>query len=253
MADVMNNHRDTIMVSAHLQAAYDEQYSDASKEWRELGGRHKAENIIALCKHLGSINRLLEVGAGEGSILMHLDQRKFCPEMHALEISKSGIDIIKNRNISRLHSVAQFDGYRIPYDDNQFNLVILSHVLEHVEYPRILLREIQRVSTYQFIEIPCDYSYHVDRKTDHFISYGHINIYPPPLLRFDLKSEGFVILRDKSCIMAGDEMDYLFMKGKKYEVISYYGRYWLRKLLFRIGPRRLRESLGNAYAVLCTK
>src|SRR5207253_875763 len=41
-----------------------------------------------------------------------------------------------------------------------------------------------------------DYFNGVDKETDHFLSYGHLNIYTPSLFRFLLKSEGFIIRND---------------------------------------------------------
>jgi hypothetical protein len=34
-----------------------------------------------------------------------------------------------------------YDGYRIPYGDKRFDLAVLSHVVEHLEHPRLLLYE----------------------------------------------------------------------------------------------------------------
>ena len=78
-----------------------------------------------------------------------------------------------------------------------FNMVYCSHVIEHVEHPRILLREIGRVSEFQVFEIPLDYSCDVNKKVQHFISYGHINIFTPALFKFLLLSEGFEIISEK--------------------------------------------------------
>ena len=36
-------------VGKTLQTAYDEMYTDDISEWRELGGKHKARNILSVC------------------------------------------------------------------------------------------------------------------------------------------------------------------------------------------------------------
>ena len=51
-----------------LQSAYDEMYTDDMSEWRELGGKYKARNILSVCEGK-TFPRVLECGAGEGSIL----------------------------------------------------------------------------------------------------------------------------------------------------------------------------------------
>lgn len=72
-----------------------------------------------------------------------------------------------------------------------------SHVVEHVEHPRLLLRELKRVSEFQAFEIPLDYNAHIDRDVQQCLSYGHINIYTPSLFKFLLKSEGYEIVAEK--------------------------------------------------------
>ncbi len=184
-----------MQLSGNIKNSYSSQYDENSVKWRNTGARYKALNIVELAKSI-QFRNVLEVGAGEGSILDWLSQWNFCPDLNCVEISESGIELIKSKNIKNLNDVLLFDGYKIPYPDNHFDLVICSHVLEHVEHERILLREIKRVSKYQIFEVPIDFSFYVDRKLEHFLSYGHINIYTPALFRFLLKSENFEVKKD---------------------------------------------------------
>jgi ubiquinone/menaquinone biosynthesis C-methylase UbiE len=183
-------------VGESLQAAYDEQYTDTMTEWREIGGKYKANNILSVCNGK-TFFKVLDCGAGEGSILKFLDESDLSSEFYAIEISDSGIEQIKKRNLQRLKGVMKFNGYEIPYSENYFGLSYCSHVIEHVEHPRLLLRELMRVSEFQVFEIPLDYSLNIDRKVQHFLSYGHINVYTPSLFRFLLKSEGLEILAER--------------------------------------------------------
>jgi len=182
-------------VSPSLQDAYNEQYTEQMTEWRELGGQYKAENILNLCKS-HKFDKVLECGAGEGSILKFLDMSGQFPNLYAIEISDSGIGQIQKRQLERLREIKKFDGYHIPYENDCFDMVYCSHVMEHVEHPRILLRELKRVSKYQIFEIPLEYSPKVDRWSDDHMACGHINVYTPSLFRFLLKSEGFEILEE---------------------------------------------------------
>ena len=183
-------------VGKTLQSAYDEQYSDSMTEWRELGGKYKAQNLLGVCNGR-SFGRVLDCGAGEGSILKYIDESGLCDESFAIDISDSGIAQIGKRKLKKLKEVRKFDGYEIPYPDKHFSLAYCFHVIEHVEHPRLLLRELQRVSEYQAFEIPLDYSVAVDRNVQRFLSYGHINVYTPSLFRFILLSEGYEILSDR--------------------------------------------------------
>lgn len=166
------------------------------KSWRELGGKYKSKNILEVIRDQ-SFKKVLDFGAGEGSILKHLDNANQFEELYALEISDSGIDYIKNRQLQKTKEVKKFDGYHTDYADDEFDLVYCSHVIEHVEHPRLVLREIKRISKHQVFEIPLDYSRHVDTRIAHFLGYGHINIFTPSLFKFLLKSEGFKIENEK--------------------------------------------------------
>lgn len=182
-------------VGASLQAAYDGQYTEEASAWRDVGGKYKAENILHVCRGR-EFGRVLDCGAGDGSVIKYLAASGVFNELYALEISDSAISLLEKRGLPVLKEVRGFDGYAIPYGDGYFQMAYCSHVVEHVEHPRALLRELARVSKYQVFEVPLDYSVGVDARIEHYLSYGHINVYTPSLFRFLLRSEGFVVKND---------------------------------------------------------
>jgi len=117
-------------------------------------------------------------------------------------------------------------------------------VIEHVEYPRQLIREIGRISKYQIFEIPIDFSFNVDKKYKHYLSYGHINIYTPSLFKFLLKTEGFGVIREKYALYRMDVIK--FQLNNK--VIPYI-KTLLKRLILRSVPIFLRLK-PNTYTVL---
>jgi ubiquinone/menaquinone biosynthesis C-methylase UbiE len=242
-------------LAKNLQSAYDELYTDDMTEWRELGGKYKAENILKVCEGR-TFRKVLDCGAGEGSILKHLDAEGSFEELHAIEISDSGVSQIRKRKLRTLVEVKKFDGYTVPYPDGHFDMSYCSHVVEHVEHPRILLRELARVSKFQVLEIPLDYSIGVDDRMKDFLSYGHINIFTPSLFKFLVKSEGFEILREHYAITA-DEV----VRHRWYKRLGYRRTPWrelkialrpLRNILRRIvwGRRRYYEYSFSTYTCL---
>lgn len=244
-------------ISQGVKTAYDQYYQSHDEQWRLMGAKYKAQHIVDVCQG-HQFKKVLEVGAGDGSILYYLDQWQFAPELHALEISKSGVEQIQSKKIESVKTVQEFDGYQIPFKDDEFDLVILAHVLEHVEHERLLLRELKRVSKFQIIEIPKDYRFGVDRRMKHFLDYGHINMYTPTSLRFLLQSEGFKILSDLSSLIHPEITRFnTFINQKKpkhlinrFKISVEYG---LKKLWYQLGGRKQQEKLANAYTVLCTK
>jgi len=245
------------MLSEEVKTAYDNFYTNSDVAWRMLGAKYKAKNIVDVCKSIKP-QKVLEVGAGDGSILHFLNDWNFAPELFALEIAQSGVDIIKDRKLARLKEAQTFDGYKIPYADNSFDLIILAHVLEHVEHERILLRELKRVAKYIVVEVPKDYRFGVDKRIKHFLDYGHINMYTPTSVRFLLQSEGLEILTDKVSMTAPETTKFnefinrkapkSFAKNIKIEL-----EYKIKKTLGNLLGRKKQEQFANAYTVLTKK
>ncbi len=245
------------LISSNVKTAYDEFYEKHDEAWRMLGAKFKAQHIIDVCKGYG-FKRILEVGAGDGSILKLLSENGFAPEYHAVEISESGVKHIQTRNIEHLKSVQLFDGYHLPFEDNSFDLIILSHVLEHVEHERNLLREIKRVARHSVIEVPIDYKAGVDKRIKHFLAYGHINVYTPTSLRYLLMTEGFEIEKDLTSIIEPEVTRFnLYINQKKAKTLStelkINAEYIIKNSLGNLQGKKKKELLANAYTVLCKK
>ena len=241
-----------------IVSAYDAIYQ-ARNPWRELGAKHKAANIVQVCRRAGfEPRRILEVGAGEGAVLMHLEALKFGRELHAIEIARSGVDVIRGRELTTVKSATWFDGYTIPFPDDSFDLVILCHVLEHVEFERLLLRELRRVAPRHVIEVPLDYFPGIDAKVGHYLGYGHINVYSPTSLRYLLKSEGFRINQDYLTITHEEVVEYNeFINMKKERTPAAMAEFRKRMsdkaLAFYSSPRDQAEVLADALTVLTSR
>ncbi|WP_295770461.1 class I SAM-dependent methyltransferase [uncultured Mucilaginibacter sp.] len=244
-------------LSGNVKTAYDEFYKTHDEAWRMLGAKYKAQHIIDVCK--GRIfAKVLEVGAGDGSILKILSEQNFAPECHAVEISDSGVEYIKSRNIGNLKSVQVFDGYHLPFADDSFDLIILSHVLEHVEHERMLLRELKRVAKMCVIEVPRDYKKNVDGRIKHFLAYGHINVYTPTSLRYLLLSEGFKVEADLTSMIEPEVTKfntYINQKRPKSFVtdLKITAEFMVKSAVGTFLGKSTQEELANAYTVLCSK
>lgn len=234
--------------------AYDNFYKESDVEWRMIGAKAKAQNLIEVCKNK-DFKKILEVGAGDGSVLHYLNKWGFGMELYALEIAQSGVDLIKTRNLERLKEVQAFDGYHIPYSDDTFDLVVLTHVLEHVEHERQLLRELKRVARFIAIEVPLDYRFGVDQRMKHFLDYGHINMYSPTLIRFLLQSEGLKVLSDKVSLTAPEATKFNEFVNRKrprsvFRILKIELEYRVKTLLSNLLGQKKKEQFGNAYTIL---
>ncbi len=240
-----------VKISTQFQEAYDTQYDSPISQWREINAKYKAQNILDVAGGK-KFKRILDVGAGDGSVLSVLRKKNFAEEFYAVEISESALGRLKLKNIPKLVEARRFDGYKIPFPDKHFDVAVLSHVLEHVEHERILIREIKRIAKNLIVEVPRDYMLGVDRRVEHFLSYGHINMYTPTLLRFFLQTEGFKISNQKLSILAPEVLRYnhklraerSLIKRTK-DVLSYY----FRLVLINQPVGSLRERYCNAITV----
>ena len=216
----------TIRIKDDLVRNYKDYYSGTS-EWRNVTAISMADNIVSMCADLPH-NLILDIGAGEGAVLQRLAELKFGDKYFAVEISQSGVDAIKSRDIPFLSSCDVFDGYTLPYADKQFDLVILSHVVEHLEYPRRLIYESSRVARYCFVEVPLEYTL-TKRRDFRFTSVGHINFFTDRSLRWLIQSCGMKVI-DQKVVIAG-RGNYFYRQG-------YTGlfKFYFKRLLLGLAP-----------------
>jgi ubiquinone/menaquinone biosynthesis C-methylase UbiE len=244
-------------ISGNVKTAYDEFYDKHDEAWRMLGAKYKAQHIIYVSKG-HTFKKVLEVGAGDGSILKYLADAGFAEEYHAVEISESGVAHIKSKNIPGVKSVRLFDGYKLPFENDSFDLIILSHVLEHVEHERMLLREINRVANHSIIEVPLDYRYGVDNRLKHFLAYGHINMYTPTSLRYLLRTEGFEVENALTSLISPEVTRFNTYKNQKKAKtlitdLKITAEFTVKSTLGKVLGRKVGEKLANAYTVLLKK
>jgi SAM-dependent methyltransferase len=233
-----------IEVIDHLKRNYEQAYVAGGSEWRRVGALGKVDNIVALCSHLPH-DSALEIGAGEGAILERLSELKFCSALHALEISPSGVETIEKKAIAGLVECALFDGYEIPFGDGEFDLAILSHVLEHVEYPRKLLYETSRVAKYVCVEVPLEDTWRLSR--DFALDpVGHINFYSVKTFRRLVQSCNLEILDQ---LVANPAKEVFVHRDQRFGLL----KYLIKEGLLRLSPRLATRLLTYHLALVCRR
>jgi ubiquinone/menaquinone biosynthesis C-methylase UbiE len=219
-------------------------YCEGESAWCWLGAIDKADNIVALCKDYPH-STILEIGAGEGSILKRLSDLKFGDMLYAMELTEKAFDLVRERKIESLIECKVFDGYAIPYEENKFDLAILSHVLEHVEYPRKLLYEAARVAKYIFVEVPLEDNFRLPRDFV-FDKVGHINSYSPKTIRRLAQSCDLEVLRQ-------------IVTNPSLRIYEYqYGRmgafkYLVKELMLRVIPAVALLAWTYHSAIICQR
>ena len=99
-------------------------------------GHHKLENFKKKNTHL---SKVLDIGAGSTphySFIKHTFD-----EYHIIETSEYAINCHKD---NKKVQVTKYDGKKIPYPDETFDRIIISHCLEHILSPENFIFEMMR-------------------------------------------------------------------------------------------------------------
>lgn len=182
--------------------------------------------IISLIKKLQESGDLLDTGCGDGEYTSAIKDIHFYDNLrdvdmasfncYGIDISSSFIERAKQKDPNGDYEVASLE--KIPFKDNQFDIVLCSETLEHVlDYPKAL-SEVCRVSKkYIIISVPIEKTHplvrlglkllgkkdmipsevHEDAQEFDNIKGGHLREFSSRQLDKDITSRGFKIIKRK--------------------------------------------------------
>jgi SAM-dependent methyltransferase len=174
---------------------YEGRYCERVLLGRRLGVADKADHVRELLGE-DSMDSVLEVGCGTGAVLAALRER-------AVGRSRQGVDLADPAKHADLHAADipmwSYDGHTQPFADRSVDLVLASHVVEHVSEPRRLLAEMSRVAARAiFVEVPCELHLRTTRhELQRMLDIGHINAYTPESFQLLLETSSPQIQRLK--------------------------------------------------------
>lgn len=88
--------------------------------------------------------KLLDVGSGDGVALYLLSKRLPDAELYGIDPALEALEVAR-KSISRAN-FTQGEAHELPFENDFFDIVISSDVIEHVESPAKMLEEIKRVA-----------------------------------------------------------------------------------------------------------
>ncbi len=94
-------------------------------------------------------NSICDAGCGEGVPLTILKPVLGSADLSGIDLSETKITYIR-KNIPN-GTFLEGSVYKIPFEENSFDLVLCLEVLEHLETPEIALKEIQRIAKQDII------------------------------------------------------------------------------------------------------
>jgi SAM-dependent methyltransferase len=119
-------------------------HGHAESVLRSHRSRTAANSAAYLLPHLASGQRLLDVGAGPGTITADLATLVAPGEVVALEVSEDAAAL--TRAGAPGVDVRVGDVHALPFEDAEFDVVHAHQVLQHVADPVVALREMTRVT-----------------------------------------------------------------------------------------------------------
>lgn len=234
-------------VSEKLKNMYGDYYFDEMVLMkRQIAARQTVDHLHSILPNKSFLS-VIDIGAGDGSVLEVLCRTNIANELHALEISESGCACIQGKKISKVCSINKFDGYKITADSGCYELGLAIHVLEHVEHERAFIREIARICDFLYIEVPLEMTLKVKRNIRIGSKYGHCNYYNVATFRNLLMSCDLEILAFGT-FSASSEYE-KFISGTFKGAIKHFLRSLALKVFPSIAPTFI-TYMGGAYCRL---
>jgi len=242
--------------SAGLVRFYDAAYTQAPDaaaryaRWRAFGAIGKADHVIELCAAAGvTPASTLEVGCGDGALLCELRRRGFGGRLSGVEITATAVEIARAR--PEIDSIELYDGRRLPAAAGEYELGVLSHVLEHVPDPAALLRELARVCTAVLVEVPLEANWSARRgsKRAHAAEVGHLQRLDRSAIRAIVARAGLSVaaeLEDPLPLEA-----HRFFAVTRRERAAAAAKWAVRAGAHRLAPSVARRVFTVHYACLC--
>lgn len=170
-----------------------EDFREPGRASSDLGER--LSNIIRLMEHspLDELTTFLDIGTGNGQIAKWLAKKGKKVTATGIEVDSydlNSLELEKDYGIDVIECSAEL----MPFEDNSFDGVVMSHVLEHCPNVGLALQEVRRVLSdkgYLFIILPAHC---------HYVFAGHVSVgwnvgqllYVLLLNRYDVKSGQFI-------------------------------------------------------------
>ncbi len=181
---------------APLNAHYEGVFDETERRWRQIGAIDKAEHVRNLLGgRVSEVGSVLEVGCGTGDVIARIADLGIGRSFTGVDVTDPDLNNQENQR-ANLTYVMQ-TGPSLPFADRSYDLVLASHVLEHVEDERPFLRELARVSRrFVYVEVPCELHVRSSvRSLQRTLDIGHINSYTPESFGLTLATSGLTVTR----------------------------------------------------------
>ncbi len=130
----------------HYTQVYDQELRDEAR-WLEYGAVSKADSVEWLLERRNIHPKtVLEIGCGTGAILRELHRRGIGRDLYGIDYSESAIAYAQSQSPQIGYFAGDVTEPNLPVPEEHFDLIVISHVLEHLEEPDRILRAIGALS-----------------------------------------------------------------------------------------------------------
>ena len=132
--------------------------TDREAEWlrRTSGGKVDAVERLLAARGIAP-STVLEVGAGTGAVIGGLRQRGVGDRHYAVDFSPDAVGVLQASEPGVTAAVADVLEAPDPFGAGPYDVVLASHVVEHLEEPTAFLRGLHRVpSEWLIVEVPLE-------------------------------------------------------------------------------------------------
>lgn len=170
---------------------------DIQAEWLRLGAEAKADSVVTLMSE--PPHSIVEVGCGTGAVISELRQRGFGRRHYGVDFSAAALAHLSAHNPEISVAAADITINPDPFGDGPYDLILASHVIEHLERPDEFLRSLREMPhRHAIFEIPLDdlLAHRIkarfrDRTRN---AAGHVQFFTPRSFRALIEANGFRIV-----------------------------------------------------------
>jgi SAM-dependent methyltransferase len=244
-----------------LQAFYGDLYTVEDPEraqflggWRRLGAVNKAAHVAVLLERAGlRPARVVEIGCGDGALLLALSERGVGDLLDGFELSAEAAALARRKDIPRRGRIEAYDGLHVPAADHAYDLAILSHVVEHVPDPAPLLAEAARLARHVIVEVPLEANRSARRPSvrAEAARIGHVHAFDRAAVRALLRGAGLTVTAELSDPLSLAHQRYFATDARSRAMAA--AKTLVRRTLFRASPRGAERLFTVHYACLAAR
>lgn len=222
-------------------------------DWLRRTAANKADSVTRLLERNGlRPHRVLELGCGTGAVIGELADRGVAEEYYAVDYSEQAIRYLRETQPALHAAVADVTATPDPFGQAPYAIVLLSHVLEHLEEPAAFLRAVRRMDfSYLIAEVPLEdlpfgrlKALVKDRRDN---PAGHVQFFTRRSFRALLTSAGFTIVGERryAPVLDKETLRFAYGRGSRKALTEHY--------LPRFTAPLWSRFFHAHYALLCRK